>query len=75
MWWPKAFGSAAVGIGDWRAKLWPITIAWSAAATIARMFHDNFESYADGVSAGVRAAGPKLLKGAEAVPVSAPGEG
>jgi len=47
----------------------------TAAATIARMFHDNFEAYADGVSAAVRAAGPKLLRGATAVPVSAPGEG
>jgi phosphoenolpyruvate carboxykinase (ATP) len=47
----------------------------AAAATIARMFHDNFEAYADGVSAAVRAAGPVLVKGAEAAPVSAPGEG
>jgi len=55
---------------------WPDPAAYdAAAATIARMFHDNFEAYADGVSAAVRAAGPKLLKGAEAVPVSAPGEG
>jgi phosphoenolpyruvate carboxykinase (ATP) len=55
---------------------WPDPAAYdAAAATIARMFHDNFEAYADGVSAAVRAAGPKLMKGAEAVPISAPGEG
>jgi phosphoenolpyruvate carboxykinase (ATP) len=55
---------------------WPDPAAYdAAAATIARMFHDNFEAYADGVSAAVRAAGPKLLKGADAVPISAPGEG
>ena len=55
---------------------WPDSAAYdAAAATIARMFHDNFEAYADGVSAAVRAAGPKLVKGAEAVPISAPGEG
>jgi phosphoenolpyruvate carboxykinase (ATP) len=55
---------------------WPDPAAYdAAAATIARMFHDNFEAYANGVSAAVRAAGPKLLNGAAAVPVSAPGEG
>jgi phosphoenolpyruvate carboxykinase (ATP) len=55
---------------------WPDPAAYdAAAATIARMFHDNFEAYSDGVSEAVRAAGPTLLKGAEAVPVSAPGEG
>jgi phosphoenolpyruvate carboxykinase (ATP) len=48
-----------------------------AAATIARMFHDNFEAYADGVSAKVRAAGPKAINEAvdAAISVSEPGEG
>jgi phosphoenolpyruvate carboxykinase (ATP) len=46
-----------------------------AAATIARMFHDNFDAYADGVSAAVRDAGPRLVRGARAANVSEPGEG
>ena len=29
-----------------------------AAARLAKMFHDNFESYADGVSAAIADAGP-----------------
>ena len=32
----------------------------SAAARLARMFADNFEAYADGVSEAVRAAGPRV---------------
>jgi phosphoenolpyruvate carboxykinase (ATP) len=47
----------------------------AAAATIARMFHDNFEAYASGVSAAVRDAGPVLIPGAAPARVSAPGEG
>jgi phosphoenolpyruvate carboxykinase (ATP) len=47
----------------------------AAAATIAGMFHDNFEAYADGVSEAVRAAGPARVEGATKAKVSAPGEG
>ena len=46
-----------------------------AAATIAGMFHENFAAYADGVSEGVRAAGPVKLGAALKAKVSAPGEG
>jgi phosphoenolpyruvate carboxykinase (ATP) len=56
-----------------------------AAAKIARMFHANFEAYADGVSEAVREAGPVVLEAAGApagdpaaageLKVSAPGEG
>jgi phosphoenolpyruvate carboxykinase (ATP) len=46
-----------------------------AAATIARMFHDNFDAYADGVSAAVREAGPIQVRGAGTANVSEPGEG
>ncbi|MEA2675177.1 MAG: phosphoenolpyruvate carboxykinase [Chloroflexota bacterium] len=55
---------------------WPDSPAYdAAAATIARMFHDNFDAYADGVSPAVRDAGPVLVRGARTVNVSAPGEG
>jgi phosphoenolpyruvate carboxykinase (ATP) len=47
----------------------------AAAATIARMFHANFEGYADGVSEAVRAAGPVAVAGAAKARVSGPGEG
>ena len=47
----------------------------AAAARIARMFHDNFAAYADGVSEGVRAAGPVVGVAVDAAPLSAPGEG
>jgi phosphoenolpyruvate carboxykinase (ATP) len=44
---------------------WPDGVAYDAAARrIAAMFHDNFAKYADGVSAGVRAAGPTVIAGA-----------
>ncbi|HEX3265294.1 MAG TPA: hypothetical protein VHR16_06455, partial [Candidatus Limnocylindrales bacterium] len=46
-----------------------------AAATIAGMFHENFAAYADGVSEGVRAAGPVKIGAALKAKVSAPGEG
>jgi phosphoenolpyruvate carboxykinase (ATP) len=46
-----------------------------AAMKIAHMFHENFEVYADGVSEGVRNAGPIDPRSAGEVPVSAPGEG
>jgi hypothetical protein len=39
------------------------------------MFHENFEAYADGVSAAVRNAGPIRADDVGEVPVSAPGEG
>ena len=47
----------------------------AAAATIAGMFHENFEAYAGGVSEAVRAAGPIGVQGAAHVKVSDPGEG
>ena len=47
----------------------------AAAATIAGMFHDNFEAYAGGVGEAVRNAGPVLVPGAPKARVSAPGEG
>src|SRR5450759_4565100 len=38
---------------------WPDKVAYDEAANrIADMFHDNFEKYADGVSEGIRNAGP-----------------
>ena len=44
---------------------WPDGVAYDAAARrIAAMFHENFAKYADGVSAGVRAAGPTVIEGA-----------
>jgi phosphoenolpyruvate carboxykinase (ATP) len=46
-----------------------------AARKIAHMFHTNFEAYADGVSAAVRAAGPIGPDNVGEVPVSDPGEG
>ena len=55
---------------------WPDPAAYdAAAATIAGMFHDNFEVYAGGVSAAVRAAGPAHGAGIGAARVSGPGEG
>jgi phosphoenolpyruvate carboxykinase (ATP) len=47
----------------------------AAAATIARMFHDNFRAYADGVSEAVRSAGPARIDHAAKTKVSPPGEG
>jgi phosphoenolpyruvate carboxykinase (ATP) len=48
-----------------------------AAARLARMFHENFEKYADGVSEAVRSAGPVNAGDVDlgTVAVSAPGEG
>ncbi|HSL96971.1 MAG TPA: phosphoenolpyruvate carboxykinase (ATP) [Candidatus Deferrimicrobiaceae bacterium] len=46
-----------------------------AAQKIARMFHENFQAYADGVSAAVRAAGPGGPDDGGEVRVAAPGEG
>ena len=44
---------------------WPDGVAYDAAARrIAAMFHENFAKYADGVSAGVRSAGPTVIEGA-----------
>jgi phosphoenolpyruvate carboxykinase (ATP) len=55
---------------------WPDPAAYDAAArTIAGMFHENFEAYADGVSPAVREAGPVVFDAAAHVKVSAPGEG
>ncbi len=47
------------------------------AASLARMFARNFERYADGVSAAVRAAGPRdgAAVGAGELSLSKPGEG
>jgi phosphoenolpyruvate carboxykinase (ATP) len=40
---------------------WPDRAAYDAqAAKLAKMFADNFEQYASGVTAEVRAAGPKV---------------
>jgi phosphoenolpyruvate carboxykinase (ATP) len=49
----------------------------AAAAKLAKMFHDNFEAYAEGVSEAVRAAGPAIVRGVDVgdVHVSPPGEG
>ena len=55
---------------------WADPAAYDAAAmTIAAMFHDNFATYAEGVSEAVRAAGPVRIDGAAKTRVSAPGEG
>jgi phosphoenolpyruvate carboxykinase (ATP) len=55
---------------------WPDKAAYDAAARkIARMFHDNFEAYAGGVSKAVRNAGPIRPRDAGDVRMSAPGEG
>jgi phosphoenolpyruvate carboxykinase (ATP) len=55
---------------------WSDGAAYDAAARrIAHMFHENFESYASGVSKAVRDAGPIRADEAGDVPVSAPGEG
>jgi len=55
---------------------WPDPAEYDAAAhRIARMFHENFATFADGVSKAVREAGPVRVEGAGDVPVSAPGEG
>ncbi len=46
------------------------------AAALARMFAENFQAYADGVSEAVRAAGPKVVEGAgPEIKVAGPGEG
>jgi phosphoenolpyruvate carboxykinase (ATP) len=55
---------------------WADTAAYDVAARkIAHMFHENFEAYADGVSAGVRNAGPARVGDPGEVPVTGPGEG
>ncbi len=55
---------------------WSDPTAYDAAARrIARMFHDNFEAFADGVSEAVRAAGPVAVETSAEVRRSAPGEG
>jgi phosphoenolpyruvate carboxykinase (ATP) len=55
---------------------WPDPTAYDEAAKrIAHMFHENFESYADGVSEAVRKAGPVDFRGVAELKVSAPGEG
>jgi phosphoenolpyruvate carboxykinase (ATP) len=55
---------------------WPDPAAYDEAAMrIARMFHDNFEAYADGVSDAVRRAGPVHAGDAGEVRVAGPGEG
>jgi phosphoenolpyruvate carboxykinase (ATP) len=45
------------------------------AAALARMFAENFARYADGVSDGVRAAGPKASVEAPRLEEAGPGEG
>ncbi len=45
------------------------------ASALARMFVENFAAYADGVSAGVRAAGPRLVDDAPRLHEAGPGEG
>jgi phosphoenolpyruvate carboxykinase (ATP) len=55
---------------------WPDPAAYDEAARrIARMFHDNFEAYADGVNDAVRRAGPVHADDAGEVRVAGPGEG
>jgi phosphoenolpyruvate carboxykinase (ATP) len=57
---------------------WPDPVAYDdAAARLARMFHTNFEAYADGVSEAVRTAGPVDTGDSplDGIAVSAPGEG
>ena len=58
-------------------ETWADPVAYDAAARrLATMFHDNFAKYADGVSEGIREAGPAPVHvdlGDTAV--SAPGEG
>ena len=55
---------------------WPDPAAYDAAARrIADMFHENFESYADGVSPAVRDAGPARADDAGEVRAAGPGEG
>jgi len=55
---------------------WKDPAAYDAAARrIAHMFHENFEAYADGVSAAVRDAGPVDFRDVGDVKMSAPGEG
>jgi phosphoenolpyruvate carboxykinase (ATP) len=46
------------------------------ARALAHMFAENFAAYADGVSASVRAAGPRVVDdGAPDLPMAGPGEG
>jgi phosphoenolpyruvate carboxykinase (ATP) len=46
------------------------------ARALARMFAENFDAYADGVSAGVRAAGPTVVDdGGPELRIAGPGEG
>jgi phosphoenolpyruvate carboxykinase (ATP) len=46
------------------------------ARALAHMFAENFAAYADGVSAAVRAAGPRVVDAdAPDLPVAGPGEG
>jgi len=45
------------------------------AAALATMFAENFEAYADGVDAAVRAAGPRTTRGAPHLKAAGPGEG
>ncbi|HET7472896.1 MAG TPA: phosphoenolpyruvate carboxykinase (ATP), partial [Candidatus Limnocylindrales bacterium] len=56
---------------------WSDPIAYDhQAAALARMFADNFRAYADGVSDGVRAAGPVVLEDdGTHLKVAGPGEG
>jgi phosphoenolpyruvate carboxykinase (ATP) len=55
---------------------WADTSAYDTAARrIAHMFHENFATYADGVSDAVRSAGPIAAEDAGEVKASAPGEG
>ncbi|MBI2777605.1 MAG: phosphoenolpyruvate carboxykinase (ATP) [Chloroflexi bacterium] len=55
---------------------WPDPAKYDEAAkTIAHMFHENFATYADGVSQAVRDAGPVDTGGVGEIRVSAAGEG
>ena len=56
---------------------WQDGAAYDAqAAKLARMFADNFRSYADGVPASVRAAGPAATDAAgPGLDLAGPGEG
>ena len=57
---PTACPDVPAGSLDPRAT-WPDPEAYDRAARrLARMFHDNFASYADGVGEAVRAAGPRI---------------
>jgi phosphoenolpyruvate carboxykinase (ATP) len=73
---PTAVPGVPSGILDPRST-WADGAAYDAqAGKLARMFADNFRSYADGVPASVRAAGPLVTTDAgPGLELAGPGEG